>query len=99
VDYRERLAKTGEVIPLNLEILELAAECERTHDLRPQDAIVYASVRIHLDRDRPSLSCFLNKNVKDFDIPTIETELRCRDCKMIPRFDQGLSYIQAMLRQ
>lgn len=84
---------------MTTEILTLAATCEHLYDLAPQDAIVYASVLQHLQSGEPSKACFLNRNSKDFDNPDIINALRQFNCRMIPRFDHGLSYLQAELEQ
>ncbi|MGB7273013.1 MAG: PIN domain-containing protein [Geitlerinemataceae cyanobacterium] len=96
--YRERLIKTGEVIALTAEILTKAASDETTYDLRPQDALVYTSVISHLQNNRPQQACFLNRNSKDFDSPDIVDELNHFNCRMIPRFDSGYSFLQSQLR-
>lgn len=96
--YRNRLTDIAEIIPLTLEVLREAAIYESLYDLTPQDAIVYTSVITHLRRDAPSMSCFLNRNSKDFDNPDIVDELNKNDCTMIPRFDQGYSFIESRLQ-
>lgn len=95
--YRERLIKTGDVIALTAEILTKAASCETTYDLRPQDALVYTSAISHLQHDQPQQACFLNRNSKDFDSPDIVDELNQFNCRMIPRFDGGYSFLRSQL--
>jgi len=85
------------VIPMDLGIIRNAAELERSFRLSPQDAIVLASVLEHLTEARPEKSCFLNRNAKDFDDPDVVAALDQRGCKLIPRFDHGLSYIQGVV--
>ena len=96
-DCRERILGVSEVVALTPEILKLAATCERLYDLAPQDAIVYASVLQHLRSSEPEKACFLNRNSKDFDNPDIINAIGQFNCRMIPRFDHGLSYLQAEL--
>lgn len=48
VQYRVRLLKSMEVIALTADILTEAATYEDPFDLKPQDALVYASVISHL---------------------------------------------------
>jgi hypothetical protein len=67
------------------------------YDLTPQDALVYASVLHHLRRYQPQQACFLNRNSKDFDSPDIVEELNQFNCRMIPRFDRGYSFLQSQL--
>lgn len=97
VQCRDRFLKTGKIIALNAIILREAASYETTYDLTPQDALVYASVITHLRHDLPEQACFLNRNSKDFDSPDIVDELRKLNCRMIPRFDHGYSFIQSQL--
>lgn len=97
IEYRDRLLKIGEVIPLNANTLIEAASCELTYDLTPQDALVYASVMDHLQQNYPQQSCFLNRNSKDFDNPDIVDELRELNCRVIPRFDSGYSFLNSQL--
>lgn len=97
IQCRDRLLKVGEIVALNANILSEAASYETTYDLTPQDALVYASVITHLRQDLPEQACFLNRNSKDFDSPDIIDELRQLNCRMIPRFDRGYSFIQSQL--
>ena len=95
--YRDRLLGIAEIIPLTINILREAATHEAPYDLTPQDALVYTSVIAHLRQHQPPVSCFLNRNSKDFDNPDIVDELDRNNCKMIPRFDHGYGFIQARL--
>ena len=95
--YRERLLKVGEIVALTADILIEAASYETIYDLTPQDALVYASVLDHLRRYQPQQACFLNRNSKDFDSPDIVEELNQFNCRMIPRFDRGYSFLQSQL--
>ncbi|GAA6622208.1 PIN domain-containing protein [Scytonema sp. NUACC26] len=97
VNYRNRLLKNTEVIPVTADILTEAAVYEDPFDLKPQDALVYASVISHLCHDRPTIACFLNRNSRDFDSSDIVNELNKFNCRMIPRFDRGYDYIQSQL--
>ena len=97
VQYRDRLLKNTEIIPLTADILTEAAIYEDPYDLKPQDALVYASVISHLRQDQPTVACFLNRNSRDFDSPDIVNELSKFNCRMIPRFDHGYDFIQSQL--
>lgn len=79
--------------------LSEAAFYEITYDLTPQDALAYASIIMHLQQNLPpAQACFLNRNSKDFDTLDIIEELRQLKCRMIPRFDNGYSFIQSQLQ-
>ena len=95
VNYREKLLRTGEIIALTSTILEEAASCETHYNMKPQDAVVYASVVQHLNDDQPQQACFLNRNSRDFDSPDIVNKLNNLNCRMIFRFDDGHSFIQS----
>ena len=97
VQYRERLLRSAEVIALTADILTEAAASEAPYDLKPQDALVYASVITHLRQHQPLTACFLNRNTKDFDNPDIVDELNQFNCRMIPRFDHGYDFIRSQL--
>lgn len=97
VQFRDGLLGIAEIVPLTADIVRTAAAYETPLDLSPQDALVYASVVAHLRQHNPPVSCFLNRNAKDFDTPDIEDELSRLHCKMIPRFDHGYSFILASL--
>ncbi len=90
---RSRLLKIADIIPLEARTLEEAVRYQTVHKLSPQDALVYAAVLLHLKQDKPSQSCFLNRNSKDFDDPDIVEELNTYNCKLLPRFDTGLQFI------
>jgi predicted nucleic acid-binding protein len=98
IDYRQRLLRVSEFVPLTADILREAAKYEAPYDLTPPDAVVYASVLSHLQLNTPSTSCFLNRNTKDFDNPDIVAELAKYKCRMIPRFDHGRDFIKAQLK-
>lgn len=96
--YRDRMLRVAEIVPLTLAILTTAAAYEVPFDLKPQDALVYASVINHLRQNQPANGCFLNKNTKDFDNPDIVDDLNHYHCRMIPSFDHGYRLVQAQLR-
>lgn len=80
------------VIPLQGETLKEAIQFQGSLDLSPQDSVVYASVIAHLSAASPGPKCFLNRDRKDFSMPDIKEELGRYDCRLINRFDDGLSY-------
>jgi hypothetical protein len=94
-EYRDRLLSVAEIIPLTSKILKEASGHEEDFDFSPQDALVYASVITHMRQIQPATSCFLNKNSKDFDSPDILAGLAALNCRLISKFDDGLSFIRA----
>ncbi len=93
------LALTMRLVPL-VDVLPLAAptllegdRLRRDFGLTYPDAIVLAGVLLD-PRLGAEQSCFLNRNTKDFDDPTIVETLCTRRCKLLPGFAEGLKYIQ-----
>lgn len=94
----DRLLKLAEIIPLESTILSSAATYQFDHDLKPQDAIIFASVLSHLKSSTSSSRCFLNRDRKDFRDPDIEDALKAHGCKMLFSFDHGYDYITSQIR-
>lgn len=93
-NFRKIILDSVEIIPTSQEILNDATSYEKSpYNLRPQDAIVYASIMSKLKSNISIKSCFLNRNSRDFDVSEIIDELQDFDCRMIPRFDDGYNYI------
>jgi hypothetical protein len=67
------------------------------YSMSGQDAIVLASVISHLEIHRPAESCFLNRNSKDFDDPSIRERLEALGCRFLARFEDGLHYIASRI--
>ena len=96
---RARLLSCATVIALEASVLSSASRHQERHGLSAQDAIVYASVLSHLGSvEGGAQSCFLTRDT-DFDDPNVIEGLRAHRCKVIWRFDHGLSYLSAGLRE
>jgi predicted nucleic acid-binding protein len=93
----ENLLTVSEVIPLTAKILTAALQYQSRLKLTPQDAIVYASVMEHLRESSQKPSCFLNKNSKDFDNPDIKEALNSYGCRILFKFDDGVSYVKSQI--
>lgn len=91
---RSRLLEKAEVIPLDIEVLELAGKYR--HTLSPKDSLVYASVVNHLQKTKPLRSCFLNRD-RGFGDPDLVAELSGFGCKLLPTFDAGRGYLNSAL--
>jgi predicted nucleic acid-binding protein len=99
-EEKSRLDKTlsdilnyAEIIPIAADIIRAAVTLQGTHNLSPQDSIVYASILAHLKSQTDQPKCFLTKNSKDFVTPEIIDELQSYDCKLLTKFEDGLGYI------
>lgn len=97
VHTRERLRQAARLIPLTVDLMVEGARYHGDYELSLPDAMVLASV-LHDTAPEQEPACFLNRNVRDFDEPEIAALLKQRGCKLIGRFDNGLAYVQNMLR-
>jgi len=91
---KQRLWLVGDVLPLDLDVLRSAAECQADYGLSPQDAIVYASIRARLKLDHASDSCFVSRNPRDFDNSDLRQDLSSFNCKYFSSFATALRYIE-----
>src|SRR5687768_14954538 len=66
-DTLDRLLKIADVVPLEAEIIQNAAQYRATYKLEPQDSIVYASVVGHRASKTEVENCFINRNSRDFN--------------------------------
>jgi predicted nucleic acid-binding protein len=90
---RARILSCATVIALDVTILGDATRWQAL-GLAAKDAVVLASVLSHLGSGTESRSCFLTRDA-DFDDPKVVEQLKARRCKLISRFDSGLSNIEA----
>jgi len=90
---KQRLWSVVEVLPLDLDVLRRAAECQADFGLSPQDAVVYASIRTRLHIDHGSGSCFISRD-RHFDDPDLVRELVSLNCKYFSSFATALQYIE-----
>ena len=58
-----------------------------------------ASILSHLADTKPPESCFLNRNVRDFDTQKVRETLDTFGCRLFGRFDDGLHYVETRIRQ
>ena len=94
---KQRLCTISEVLPLNVSVLQGAAQCQSKFDLSPQDSVVYSSIRVWLEHDHASTSCFVSRNPGDFDDPDLRQDLATFHCKYFSSFDTALQYIRHSL--
>jgi predicted nucleic acid-binding protein len=87
----DKLLTVSQVIPVTVKILTAVMRYQSELDLRPQDAIVYASVVDHLSKSSERQRCFINRNSKEFDNPDIQDALDRYSCTIKFKFDAGLS--------
>jgi len=97
-DLRSRLLACATLIALDASVLSEAARHQARYGLSAKDSIVYASVLSHLGFETLHPSCFMTRDA-DFGDPDVVDELKANRCKLIPRFDSGLSYLNARLKE
>lgn len=83
---KNNLITIAEIVPLNSEILKSSAKHQKKHDLSFQNAIIY-----YLKQNTSKISCFLNKNSKDFDDFDITKMLKNYQCSILSRFNHVIS--------
>ena len=92
------LAEVSEVVPLGPEIIAESLKCQKSFDFSPQDAFVYASVISHIkDSSSAGVSCFLNRDAKDFEDQNVVDQLMHWGCKLLTDFDDGLDFVRSRL--
>ena len=66
----------GSVLPIDLNVLQMVTSIQDEHAMTLQDAMMFAAVLADLETARPKVSCFLNRNTRDFDDPGVLAKLR-----------------------
>jgi len=79
--------------------MRTAITFQKTHELSPQDSIVYASIVKHLTTISTPMSCFITKNSKDFVNPKIVNELASYHCRLFTKFQNALGYLTSKIFQ
>ena len=92
----DRLLRIADIIPLEHDVLSLAATYEEQFSRSPQDAFVFASVLRYLSAGTTP-ACFLTRNSKDFNNVLLVGALAQHNCKIMFSFSDGYRYIQSQL--
>jgi predicted nucleic acid-binding protein len=88
---RSRLLTCAELAPLEVSVLSRAASNRSRHELSAQDAVVYASILLHLESSAEP-GCFVSRDA-DFDDPDIRRELGEHNCRLLTGFDAALQFL------
>ena len=92
----ERILQTVEVIPIDLSTIRASITLQKSRNLSPQDALIYASILDHLKKEESdSFGCFITKNSKDFATLDIKNDLEKYNCKLLTKFADGLGYVRS----
>jgi predicted nucleic acid-binding protein len=95
----QRVAAASSIVPLDADVVARATAIRAEGLLKPQDAIVLASVQACLAGWAPGPSLFLNRNGRDFGVPEVRSRLRAWQCEVILNFEDGLARVLAGLRR
>lgn len=93
-EVRSRLVAAASLLPLTADTMRGADRLVDEYGLTLPDALVLASVLADPEFGATP-SCFLNRNHRDFDDPTIVARLG--DCRLITRFADGLDFVRSRL--
>lgn len=94
----ERILQTVEVIPIDSSTIRAAITLQKSRNLSPQDALIYASILDHLGKEESdSFGCFITKDAKDFATPDIKNDLEKYNCKLLTSFANGLEYVRTVV--
>ncbi len=96
-EVRTRLVAAAAVFPLTGSVVLAAQRAETEMGLKPQDALVYASVLNALRRSGGKPSLLLTRDT-GFDDPDIRAVLNGLGCDVLGRYDHGLQRVEASLR-
>jgi hypothetical protein len=89
---RSKLLTSAEVIPLEGVVLERAASQQEKRLISAQDAAVFASILVHLERSAKP-GCFMTRD-SEFGDPDIKRELRKHNCRVLVGFEAGLEFLR-----
>ena len=96
----DKLLSVGECIEINVVNFREAVRYQTTASLAPQDSIIYAAIIEDLkSRPKEEQKCFLSRDEKAFDNPTIKQELGIYNCRYIKNFNDGLQFIQHSIQK
>lgn len=95
---RKSLTKIAEIIAFDAQTIEKAKPIAANYDLTLQDAIVFTSILTHLQQNKATKNCFLNRNSKDFSQPSIVKRLKTLNCKFFADFEKVYNYINSQIK-
>lgn len=93
----ERVTRIADLIPLESSVIRRARAIREDFGLSHADAVVLASILLHLESIRPAQSCFLQRDRKDFLTPDVVSSLKDLNCHLLVGFAAGIGYLQANL--
>jgi predicted nucleic acid-binding protein len=92
-EVRTMLVEVATVLPLEAATFARADDVAHDFGLELPDALVLASVLLDPEFGATP-SCFLNRNTKDFEDPSIVELLKAGSCQLLGHFHDGLAYLE-----
>jgi len=96
--YRKDLIKIAEIIAFDTQTMKQVKQIESRYNLTLQDAIIFSSILSHLQQNKLSQNCFLNRNSKDFSQPSIVNLLKKFNCKFFADFEKAYNFINSQIK-
>lgn len=88
------LSRTCDLLQLDATVLARASSYKASLNLGLQDAIILAAIILDLERAQPQgEALFISQNVKDFEVPAIQDELKRYQCKYLADFANAVRFI------
>lgn len=95
-EVRERVCSIATIIPLDHNILARCRQEQESLDFQKfTDTVVFTSIISHLENATSEISCFLNKDAKDFLVPAVQKRFKDLDCEILLSFGEGLGRVLA----
>lgn len=88
---------TVEIIPVDLQTIGTAVRLQQSHNLSPQDSIIFASILIRLPTLGEEKGCFITTNSNDFATSEVIEDLAGYNCKLLTRFNDGQGYVRSQI--
>ena len=94
----ERSLRAAQVVEMTAALFADTRRLKSQFGLSSQDAMVLASVVADLGaKPKEVPKCFISRNSKDFDDPSLVGMLESANCHYIRKFTDGLSYIRNVI--
>jgi hypothetical protein len=92
----QRVIGLATVIPLTVDVLKRAIVWQAM-DLEPFDALVFASIEIHLQANPTDECIFASKDKKAFLQQAVSNALKSLGCTVIPTFTNAVGFVEARI--
>lgn len=97
-DALMRVLTAAKLIPIEPGTIQIIRQC-RTLDLSPQDLLVYAAIRGHLEQvgaaKGAEIHGFVTRNSRDFGVPDVREGLAILSCRLFTSFRDALGFARS----